>query len=256
MPSFHLVQPIRASREIIWKALSESSGLAAWAADVVEGAVQTGARLHLRWPALGAELEVNVTDYEEGQRVAFAWGDHDVSFTVQDGGVSLECSGIGEQDELEGTGSAWTLSLATLAHYCESHQGRSRSVCWLTGVAPTTPEVLHAYLTEPWAHNVWLGTGSGFGVVGSDVSVTLSGDMTLSGRVLAHTQGRDLLVSWTDDDDSVVAFRSIPSPTSDDRMVLIAWSRWSESAPPEGAFGHLQTAHLRLINVLSRAGQA
>jgi uncharacterized protein YndB with AHSA1/START domain len=256
MSAFNLVQPINAPREIVWQALSRPGGLTAWQADEVEGTVQEGARLILRYPALGAEAEVQVTELHDGERIALSWGAHRVSFCIEAGGVSLQCSGISDPDELRGTGSAWTLSLATLAHYCEHHHGASRSVCWLTGKTKASPDVLHAYLTEPWAHESWLGSGSGIGALGSDVRIQLSEELSLSGKVLAHTPGRDVLISWTEDDDSVVAFRSLPSPVSDERIVAMLWSRWSPRAPKPGALSCLRTAHSRLLTVLGRAGEA
>lgn len=256
MPSFNLVQPINAPSEVVWQALSRPGGLTAWQADEVEGSVEPGSRLILRYPALGAEAEVQVTELTPGKRIALTWGAHRVSFCIEAGGVALECSGITDEEELRGTGSAWTLSLATLAHYCEHHQGRSRSVCWLKGKATASPDVLHTYLTDAWAQSSWLGAGTGFGDVGSHVRIELSKELQLCGKVLAHTPGRDVLVSWTDDDDSVIAFRSLPSPISDDRIVAVLWSRWSAQAPKAGALSCLRTAHSRLIAVLGRSGQA
>ncbi|MEZ4219550.1 MAG: SRPBCC domain-containing protein [Polyangiaceae bacterium] len=250
MTTFHLSQPVDADPALVWSALSQPRGLAAWQADRVEGSVEPGARLALSWPSLGVAVEVSVTEWIPQRRLVLAWDTHRVTFEVDPGGVHLTCAGITNQDELEGTGSAWALSLATLAHYCEHHAERERSVCWLSGIARAEPELIHTYFTEVWAQRHWLGEGSGFGAVGSAVSIQLTPERALSGRVLAHTAGRDLLVSWEEDGESVLAFRSLPSPLGSERMVMLSWSRWNPGAPPDGHFSALQAAHRRLLKAL------
>ena len=49
----------------------------------------------------------------------------------------------------------------------------------------------------------------------------------MTGRVLAGDSGRDVALTWRETNDSVLVFRSLPSPTHRDERILAAcWSRW------------------------------
>ncbi|MCB9578844.1 MAG: SRPBCC domain-containing protein [Polyangiaceae bacterium] len=257
MPTFHLLQPVRAPRSVVWHACSDALGLAAWQADEVSGDVERGARLTFRWPSLGAEIEVKVIDIEHGERVVFGWGDRRVTLTLSDGGVALAHSALPYGDEYAGTGSSWALSLANLAHYCEHHARRPRVVHWLISRARTDNETAHVFFSDDSALGAWLGKGNGIGPAGSDYRLELSPDHTLSGRVLAHTPDRDVLLSWSEDDDSTLSLRTLPSPLSDDEItVALTWSRWSDKPALPGAWIALSAAHQRLVTLLDGSADA
>ena len=89
----------------------------------------------------------------------------------------------------------------------------------------------------------------------------------MTGRVLAAEGGRDVALSWTEADDSVLVFRSLPSPTHRDERILAAcWSRWiAPNARQEDVHAELQVKQteaelersvLRLARELHRGGVA
>jgi uncharacterized protein YndB with AHSA1/START domain len=252
MPTFHLAQPVAAPRAAVWRACATPEGLAAWQADAASGDLRAGGSLLMEYRALGARLELEVVDVVMEQRLVLRAGERTVTFLLDDGGLSLSHSDLPAGDEYVGTGSGWALSLATLAHYCETHGERPRSVHWLVGRAPTDAATAHVFFSEADALSAWLGEGSAVAEPGSPVALTLRGGVPLSGKVLSHTPGRDVLLSWREDSDSVLALRTLPSPVSDsERFVILTWSRWSEAPPLDGAWSQLQAAHHRLLKLLS-----
>ncbi len=257
MPTFHLIQPIHAPREVVWHACSDPVGLAAWQADEVRGKVELGERLTLAWPSLGAEIEVKVLELQEGERVVFGWGDRRVTLSISEGGVTLAHSALPFGDEYAGTGSSWAISLANLAHYCEHHPRRTRVVHWLLSRAHTDNVTAHVFFSDPSALGAWLGKGSELGKAGSSYRINLSPEHPMSGRVLAHTPDRDVLLSWSEDSESTLGLRTLPSPLSDDELtVALTWSRWSDSPPRHGAWTALSSAHQRLVALLDGGADA
>lgn len=251
MPRFHLVQPVDAPRDIAWSALSDARGLAGWQADEVEGIVAPGQRLRMSWPALAAEVEVEVLELDAPNRVRFAWRDTDVTFEVADGGVTLASSNIEDLDEYEGSGSAWAVSLATLAHFCEAHAGARREVAWLVAPVRASAEMVHMFFTDESALGTWLGQGEPIGPAGGEVHRRLAPGVELSGRVLSNTPGRDVLVSWEQDGDSVLALRTLKNPQDpQERLLLFGWSRWTTTPPLDSARAALELAHHRLTQLL------
>ncbi len=257
MPRFQLSQPVDAPRDVVWQALSDPRGLSAWQADEVVGVVAEGERLRMAWPGLGAELHVEVLELAPKHRVRFAWHDTEITFDLHDGGVSLTSSEIHDPEEYLGSGSAWALSLGTLAHYCLHHAGRTRQVVWLAKVATTTAAAAHVFFTDRHALGAWLGPSRSIGERGDEVHIELSDELSISGRVLTNTPGRDVLWSWREDGDSTLALRTLPHPTnSEERLILLSWSRWSISPANGAALSRLEAAHHRLIQLLDRPASA
>jgi hypothetical protein len=160
-------------------------------------------------------------------------------------------------DEYAGTGSSWALSLANLAHYCEHHPRRSRVVHWLLSRAHTDNVTAHVFFTDEHALGAWLGKGTSLGKAGSPYQLTLSPAYGMSGNVLAHTPDRDVLLSWSEDGESTLSLRTLPSPLSDDELtVALTWSRWSDSPPREGLWTALSAAHQRLVALLDARADA
>lgn len=257
MPTFHLAQPVRATRSVVWQAVASARGLAGWQADEVEGSVTAGSQLVLRYPALGAEIDVMVADVVRDERVVFTMGPTRIVLSLQDGGVSLSHSDLPAGDEYAGTGSAWALSLATLAHACERHPGRTRQVRWFVGPVTTEASTAHAFFTHGAALDGWLGRGDGLGPPGSAFSRRLGEAFPLSGRVLTNVPGRDVLLSWQEDDDALLCLRTLPSPLSrDERLVAMVWSRWAEASPDAELAARLEGCHRRLLSLLGTGARA
>ncbi len=255
MPTFHLAQPIRATRSVVWQACGTTLGLAAWQADEVRGSVARGERLVFCYPALGAEIDVQVIDVIPESHLVLGMGPRRIKLTLEEGGVSLAHSDLPAGDEYAGTGSAWALSLGTLAHACEHHAGRTRKVRWVIDRARTESSTAHVFFTHASALEAWLGRGPDIGPAGSAYERELGAGLRMSGTVLANTPGRDILLSWQEDGDSLVALRTLPSPFgNEERLVALAWSRWTSADPAPELSARLEAGHRRLVGLLgSRA---
>ncbi|HVY28319.1 MAG TPA: hypothetical protein VHB79_17305 [Polyangiaceae bacterium] len=258
MRTIRISQKIPASLDALWVACATPSGIAGWQADRVTGAVQTGETLGLGWPDLGVSIRLDVLELAERRLIVFGHGDSRVRFEVKEGEVELQHSAPFEDDEELGTESSWRLALGTLAHYVDRYAGQERETVWLVKPAKTTAEAAHAFFTLPDALAAWLGRATtAIGSVGSRYRIALSGGGSMSGVVLAHTEGRDLALRWDEASYSVITFRTLPSPTgAQERLLVISWSRWSELENAERIAGELDGALARLVQLLGTAGAA
>ncbi len=256
--TIRISQKIPASLDALWVACATPSGIAGWQADKVTGAVRAGETLGLGWPDLGVSIRLDVLELLEGKRVVFGHGDSRVRFELKEGEVELSHSAPFEDDEELGTESSWRLALGTLSHYLARYAGRERETEWLVKPAVTTAESAHAFFTLPDALGAWLGKATApLGPVGSRYRIALSGGGSMSGVVLAHTEGRDLALRWDEADYSVITFRTLPSPNGDhERLLVISWSRWSEPDNAQRIAGELDGALARLVQLLDRTGMA
>jgi tRNA pseudouridine-54 N-methylase len=96
------------------------------------------------------------------------------------------------------------------------------------------------------------------GAEGEAYSLTLSSGERMSGKVLCRVAGRDLALSWEEQNDSILALRTLPSPRADrERVVAICWSKWGATEPGEHAVeGELKRALERLSGILAMSGRA
>ena len=79
----------------------------------------------------------------------------------------------------------------------------------------------------------------------------------MSGRVLSHTPGRDVLLTWEEDGSSTLAFRTLPSPRDpEQRLLAVVWSRFGNADPPEARRAGIEAAVDRLTRVLDRVPTA
>ncbi len=231
--------------------------MTAWQADEANGEVSVGSMLWLRWPALGVELTLDVLEVVPESRVVLAKGATRVELALDGQAVSLTHAGVSDGDEREGVASSWQLSLGLLMHYCELHPDASRTVRWLMRPARTTTGAAHVFFSEQAALASWLGSGSSIGAAGTRYALDLGPGVTMTGRVLAHSPGRDLALSWEEDDQSVVVLRTLPQPFEPDvRLVVLSYSRWIERAPPQSRLDLLEAAHHRLIRLLDSDREA
>jgi len=256
--TIRISQKIPAPLDALWAACATPSGIAGWQADEVTGAVEPGETLGLGWPDLGVSIHLDVLEMLEHKSVLFGHGESRVRFDVREGEVELSHSAPFEDDEELGTESSWRLALGTLAHYLDRYAGRPRETVWLVKPAKTSAEAAHAFFTLPDALAAWLGRASSpVGAAGSRYRIELGAGGSMSGVVLAHTEGRDLALRWDEADYSVIVFRTLPSPTGpDERLLVVSWSRWSELDNAERIAGELDGALARLVQRLSAAGAA
>jgi uncharacterized protein YndB with AHSA1/START domain len=251
-------QAVRASSERLWRACASAAGLRAWQADEVAGEIAPGKSLVLGWPMLEVAIELEVQTVEPGRRLIFLRDDSELELELGDGGIVLRHSGAFDDDELAGTLSSWRLSLATLAHYLEWHDGEARQVHWAVRPALTDIEHAHAFFTLPQAQRSWLAReSSGVGAAGSSVSLELAWGEALHGRVLSHTPSRDVLLSWQETNQSLLALRTLPSPgNASERLLVLSWSTWGDVANRSATSRELDGALARLAQALERVGRA
>jgi hypothetical protein len=256
--TIRISQKIPASLDALWVACATPSGIAGWQADKVTGSVEAGETLGLGWPDLGVSIHLDVLELLENKLVVFGHGESRVRFEVREGEVELSHSAPFEDDEELGTESSWRLALGTLAHYLDRYAGQPRETVWLVKPAKTSAEAAHAFFTLPHALGAWLGRAGGeIGAVGSRYRIELSGGGSMSGVVLAHTEGRDLALRWDEANYSVIVFRTLPSPSGpDERLLVVSWSRWSELDNAERIAGELDGALARLVQRLNASGAA
>jgi uncharacterized protein YndB with AHSA1/START domain len=225
-----LEQAIRAPRARIWQACASTAGLKSWQADEIEGEVAQGGELVLGWPALGVAVQLDVERVEEQRRIVLAAEDSRLELFIDEGRIQLTHSADFDDDEQAGTQSSWRLSLATLAHYLEHHDGEERSVHWAVSRAKASFEDAHAFFTLSAAQSAWLtrgNSGRDIDAVGSEIALDLAWGNPMTGRVLAHTPPRDVLLSWRETNHSLLALRTLPSPTTaHERLLIATWSSW------------------------------
>lgn len=252
-----IVQPIVAEADELWKACATPEGLQGWQADSVEGEVRTGARLRLAWPTLGAALEVDVVEVQAPRRLVLTAGSHCTIFDVQPNRLLLTLSGSSTEDEVAGTLSAWRVSLGTLAHWLRYHPGSPRQVHWAACAVTASSALAHAYFTGGPALSTWLTSDGEIGDAGSSASLRLRWGQRLTGQVIAHTPGRDLAVSWQEQNQSVLALRTLPLPADTERRLLaLQWSTWDKLDGQAVTASHLDVCVHRLAKVIGQRGLA
>ncbi|HEX4341092.1 MAG TPA: hypothetical protein VH062_34525 [Polyangiaceae bacterium] len=249
---------IRASREELWEACSTRSGLEGWYADRVTGTVQRGARLKLEWPELGATVDLEVEEVRQNEELVLVNGKSRVSLVVSEGRVELTHHGLTTEDDFDGFRSSWQVALAILKHSLEEHPRAPRRVRWAARPAHTSAELAHLCFTAPAALDRWLGQGSVMGGEDEPFHLTLMSGGSMSGKVLCRVAGRDVALTWEEQNDSVLVLRTLPSPrASQERVVAICWSKWGATEAGEHAIEtELQRALERLGALLAMSGSA
>jgi uncharacterized protein YndB with AHSA1/START domain len=256
--TIHLARTLRASHSEIGRACTTAAGLQTWYADRVTGEIARGGSVVLAWPDLGASIELEVTDLVPERRVTFENGTSTVTLEVSAETVTLEHSGLEDEDDLEGFRSSWQIALAVLGHAVEVHRGAARRARWVARPARVSPGVAHAWFTEPRALAAWLGEGAVVGGVGEGFSLSFGDGEPMSGRVLGRAEGRDIAWSWKERDDSVVVLRTLPGlGTGNERVLAACWSTWAPADDRDGGVVRdLSRALERLAGILETAGRA
>jgi uncharacterized protein YndB with AHSA1/START domain len=263
----HIDRRVSASSSELWEACATPRGLEGWYADKVTGTITSGGSVRLEWPALRSSAPLEVVELLPERRVVYRNGASRVVLEVADERVALTHSGLTAKDDIEGFRSSWRVALAVLAHSMEVHRGLSRKASWFLARARTSARIAHLYFTAPEGLSAWLARGSGVAREGEAYSMTTLDGAPMSGRVLAAEGGRDVALSWYEANDSVVVFRSLPSPTHRDERILAAcWSQWTApSSQSDDGLGELGSKRIeaelersvrRLARELDRGGVA
>jgi uncharacterized protein YndB with AHSA1/START domain len=253
-----LERSIRASRAELWQACSTPAGLEGWYADRVTGTFVRGGSVRLEWPDLSAGIELEVAESVPNERLVLTNGESRVVLEVAEGQVSLAHEGLTMEDDVEGFRSSWRVALAVLTHALEKHRGTARRTRWCARPARTSASLAHLCFTEPEALATWLGDEIVMGAEGEAYSLRLGSGDQVSGRVLVRSGGRDVALTWDEQNDAVLVLRTLPSPKSDEqRIVAVCWSKWGPTGPGERALeNELRRALERLAGVLAMSGQA
>lgn len=253
-----LERTYRASRRELWDACTTRSGLEAWYADRVSGTLESAGKVRLEWPDLGARVDLEVEELVPDRRIVFSHGETRVTLEVADGRVALTHAGLDSSDDVEGFESSWRVALAVLGHALEVHPGKPRRTRWVVRGISTSATLAHLCFTEPQALATWLGREAKIGDEGQPfVMRGVNGD-NISGDVLIREGGRDVAFSWREQSDSVLVFRTLPSPgPADGRIVAACWSKWGPTQAGERAVvTELSRALDRLALVLAKSGEA
>jgi uncharacterized protein YndB with AHSA1/START domain len=253
-----IAQRVGCTAERAWTACADPRGIRQWQADVATGNVADGGHLELGYPALGVTIELEVVAAQPPRQLVLASGDSRVTFLVEPGLVTVEHSGLPAGDELEGTESAWRVTLALLAHYLEFHPERDRQAHWVVRRTKTSAAAAAEFFARKEALGTWLGRApASLGEDGSRYTLATLWGEPMSGRVLSRVPGRDLALSWEEQDNSALVLRTLPSPFADgERVIAACWSRWSERPAPEATLRGLQAAMTQLARLLGSAGAA
>jgi uncharacterized protein YndB with AHSA1/START domain len=255
--SIRLYQPLVAPPERVWRACVEPDLIACWQADEALGSVEPGGKLVLRWPALDTAVQLAVLEVVRHERVVVKNGRSRVEFLLMPDGFAVTHDGLQHGDECEGVASSWRLSLALLAHYLHRHWGRRRRVTWFVRALPTSAETAHVFFSEAAGLGTWLAARGEIGPQGGEYALRTAWGETMTGRVLSHTRGRDVLLSWEEDGGSTLALRTLPSPRDpDQRLLAVVWSRFSSEKAPDARRAGLSAAVDRLARVLVRVPTA
>jgi len=250
-------RPIAASRSELWRECATSRGLARWQADSVTGEVSQGSALTMSWPTMGLSVRVHVAEWIPNERVVYEVGSSRLMIIVSDGTVSLTHEGLRSNDEEDGMKSAWHTALGLLEHGLLHHPNQTRHARWFLQPVTTSPGFAHVHFTEDAALNQWLTSSGGIHEEGTMCRMALAWGAELTGKVLANVPERDVAISWTEESESCLVFRTFPSPrSSEERLLAICWSIYGRPDFPQESTQGLQSAIERLGRVLSRAGCA
>jgi uncharacterized protein YndB with AHSA1/START domain len=252
MEIVELDEQLAAPVESVWQAWTSPVELCRWQADTARAL--GGSRLLLCWPMLGAELEVELRVREPLRSLELRAAHYELEVRLEPGRVHLAHRGTRDDDETSGVRSGWRTSLALLKHYLEQHPGRDRRVLWLSHTARLPSEAAHVFFSDPAALSSWLGRGV-IGPAGSAYRVELLGGGELRGRVLAHTEGRDIALSCTNRDNAALVLRTLPHGRHE-RHVLLMWSRWGQAREGDPDEAVLRAAFERLARTIERPASA
>ena len=206
---------------------------------------------------MGLSVRVHVAQLVQDKCVVYEVGSSRLTIEVGDGEVALTHEGLRSEDEEDGMVSAWRTALGVLDHGISCHPEHPRHVRWFLQPVNTTPGFAHVFFTDPAALAQWLTHSGGVPRDGDECKLQLAWGETLTGRVLANTPERDIALTWSEQSNSCLVFRTFPSPRSpEERLLALSWSRYGSPDFPESSAQGLQASLERLGRILSRTGSA
>lgn len=184
----------------------------------------------MRWPQLGARLDLQVVEFEPGRRLVLETGDSLLELEAGEGRISLAHHGLHTDDDLEGLESSWQTALALLQVAATRHPEAQRHVHWLFAPISGPAELAHHYFTHSSGLASWLGDTHAELVAGSEFEMSLSPTQKLGGEVLCSE--RDVCLRINELGQGALALRTLPAP-DDLRMAAVGISSWQNKPSPE-----------------------
>lgn len=240
--------PIDAPREVLWDYISTAGGLACWQADTVEGGLAEG-HFSLRWPQLGARMDLSVAEYSARERLVLRTGGTALAMTLGDGELLLEHHGLVEEDDWVGLESSWRAALSVLNLAVTRHPRKSRHVRWLFQPIVASAELVHHYFTDPRGLGEWLGATSTALKDGERYRLDINHQL-LTGRVLCAQ--RDVCLQVSEWRDAALTLRTLPAP-EDTRVAAVGVSTWNH--PISEQLTHYLEASLSRLARAAHCGQ-
>jgi uncharacterized protein YndB with AHSA1/START domain len=229
---------IHSSPATVWACLSQPDHLANWFADAVEGNVQSGGKLTLRFHGFDFEAVYAVRQADPGQHLSLesqtpvgsVARDEFVLSPADSGGTrvtmihSSDLEGPDWADHIESVGSGWRMALAILKFYAEHNLGRGRSAFFVTRQARFEYATLQPYFRQSKLLLLWLADAGQIGGEGERYELRLKNQSTMSGEVLADS-GRELALEWREGN-GIVELKAFPMGP-EQRAVAIRACSWN-----------------------------
>lgn len=248
--SIVLKKRIDAPTQVLWTYVATAGGLSCWQADDVQGSLESG-NFSLRWPQLGARLDLSVSSVELGECIVLRAGQNALSLRITKDHLELEHEGLDVADDLDGLRSSWKLALSLLRHAVEQHPQKERRVTWNFCPVPASHELLHYYFSTTEGLRSWLGELSPRLRVGERYQLKTDNGV-LEGTVLLNDEGRDVALSVDQLDQGVLVLRTLPS--AEGRVVALGVSTWEPSTLTDSLTEHLEGCLTRLAGALTDRG--
>jgi uncharacterized protein YndB with AHSA1/START domain len=198
---------LSATPEQVWRAISEGEELSKWFAPEVRVTHQPEPRMFVSWGE-GMSVEQPIDIFESPKRMRVRVGvDRYVDWSIDSGAkttLRMVHSGFGADadEEYDSTMRGWRIFILNLKHYLERHAGR-------TCVQRPFALRVEADRTEVWRHIVSARGLDRDGTLaalapGASYSLTTAPGRTLSGVVQILEPARDLALTISDLDDSLL----------------------------------------------------
>lgn len=229
-----------APRDLIWDYLSTAGGLACWQADTVSGSLDDG-QFSLRWPQLGARMDLSVAEVTRGERIVLRAGETALELILGDRELLLNHHGLHEEDDWIGLESSWRAALGVLSLAVTRHPRVERKVNWIFQPVLASAELIHHYFTDKGGLALWLGTSQDSLKKGSAFKLDINYQI-ISGQVLCAE--RDVCLSIEEWKDGALTLRTLPAP-EDQRVAAIGVSTWGFSLN-QRLLAHLESSLQRL----------
>jgi uncharacterized protein YndB with AHSA1/START domain len=191
-----------------WEAWANPEKIAQWFVDRATGEAKPGGTMMWYFDKFGYAIPNQIVEATPGKLIVFKWDPPEGNPRIlevrieREGGstmVRLINSGFREaaawDEEYEGVFSGWTMALAILKFYLESHFARKRTTIFIFQPAKFDYEELRKFFLEPAKLAQWLTTAGAIGKVGDRCELQLCDAGKLTGRVLAITE-REVALSW------------------------------------------------------------